>query len=55
MSSAQLDGTKALLDALANVDPKALAKALENVTTEPKAKTLQLGEQVQSSNGEQQH
>ena len=55
MVSAQSDEIKALLEALDNVDPKALAKALETVTAEPKPKTPQLGEPVQSSNGTQQH
>ena len=55
MSSAQSDDTKAVLEALANVDPKVLAKALENVTAEPKPKTPQLGEQAQTSNITQQH
>lgn len=49
------DAVKALRDALADVDPKALAKALEVVTAEAKRKTPQLGETVQSPEDAQQH
>ena len=57
MSSNQnpLDGAKALREALADVSPKALAKALEDVTAGSKRKTPQFGEQETSSDDAQQH
>lgn len=57
MSSSQNppDGVKVLRDALSEVDPKALAKALEEVTRELKRKTPQLGEPVVPPEDEQQH
>ena len=57
MSSSQNppDGVKVLRDALSEVDPKALAKALEEVTRESKRKTPQLGEPVVPSDDAQPH
>ena len=57
MSSSQNppDGVEVLRDALSEVDPKALAKALEEVTRELKRKTPQLGEPVVPPEDEQQH
>ena len=57
MSSSQNppDGVKVLRDALSEVDPKALAKALEEVTAASKRKTPQLGEPVAASDDAQQH
>ena len=49
------DGVKVLRDALSEVDPKALAKALEEVTAASKRKTPQLGEPVAASDDAQQH
>jgi hypothetical protein len=49
------DGVKALRDALADVDPKALAKALEEATAESKRETPQLGEPAETSDNVQQH
>ena len=51
----QPDGVKALRDALSEVDPKALAKALAEVTAVSKRETPQLGEPVQPTEEEQQH
>ena len=50
-----LDGAKALREALSEVDPKALAKALEDVTAGSKRKVRQFGEQETSSDDAQQH
>jgi hypothetical protein len=57
MSSTQNepDGATALRDALSEVDPKALAKALAEVTAESKRKTPQLGEPVVPPEDAQQH
>ena len=49
------DGVKVLRDALSEVDPKALAKALEDAAAESKRKAPQLGEPVAPSEGDQQH
>lgn len=49
------DGVKVLRDALSEVDPKALAKALEEVTAASKRKTPQLGEPLVPSADAQQH
>ena len=46
---------KVLRDALSEVDPKALAKALEDAAAESKRKAPQLGEPVAPSEGDQQH
>lgn len=57
MSSSQNepDGVKVLRDALSEVDPKALAKALEEVTRASKRKTPQLGEPEMTTDDVQQH
>ena len=57
MSSSQNppDGVQVLRDALSEVDPKALAKALEEVTRESKRKTPQLGETLVPTDDAQQH
>ena len=57
MSSSQNppDGVEVLRDALSEVDPKALAKALEEVTRELKRKTPQLGEPVVPTDDAQPH
>ena len=49
------DGVQALRDALSEVDPKALAKALEEVTAASKRKTPQLGEPVVPTDDAQPH
>jgi hypothetical protein len=49
------DGVKVLRDALSEVDPKALAKALEEVTRESKRETPQLGEPVVPPDDAQLH
>lgn len=54
-SKNQPDGVQALRDALSDVDPKALAKALEDVTAESKRKTPQLGEPAVPCEAAQQH